>query len=164
MRVMSSLRWVSSAVAAGAAVLGLGAVAGACSSADKASGLGGSCALVTDCENGLVCVPENASEPNGARVCSNSVNAYVPGDTGTPEPDGDGIPTTLPQFDAEPVADAQGGAPQDTTTTTPSEASSPPPSMEASSPPPTEASTPPPTEASAPVEAATPESDASAHD
>jgi hypothetical protein len=152
--------------------LGLGALAtalcGACSSAEKLSAEGGECALVTDCQDGLVCVPKVASEPNGARVCSNNVSAFVPGDTGTAEPDADGIPTALPTFDAQPVPDAlassDAGAPEDATTPPPQEASSPP--MEASSPPPMEASSPPPTEASTPpVEAsAPPPADASSHD
>jgi len=155
---MSWSRSRKSAIAAGvlglAAGAGATALCGACSSAEKLAAEGGSCFLVTDCQDGLVCVPKVASQPNGARVCSNNVSSIVPGDTGTAEPDAGGIPTTLPTFDAQPVPDAlvgsDAGAPED--------AAPPPPPMEASSPPPMEASTPP-VEASAP-----PPADASSHD
>ena len=172
MRAMSSSRWVKFAHAAVrsavrsparavAVGLVLGGVAAACSSAEKLSGEGGSCSIVTDCQDGLVCVPKSANQPNGARICSNNPAAFVPMMTGTPEPDGGGIPTMLPDIDAQPVPDAlasqgpEGGEPQDATMTM---------VQEASSPPPMEASSPPPMEASAPVEAAAPVSDAAAHD
>jgi hypothetical protein len=161
---MSWSRSRKSAIAAGVLGLASGAAAtalcGACSSAEKLSGAGGACFLVTDCQEGLVCVPKVASQPNGTRVCSNNVSSIVPGDTGTQEPDAEGIPTTLPTFDAEPVPDAlmtsDGSAPEDATTPPPQQEAAPPP-MEASSPPPMEASTP-------PVEASAPPADASAHD
>jgi hypothetical protein len=168
MRAMSWSRSSSYARAAGAVGLGLGvAAAVACSSAEKLAGEGGACSLVTDCQDGLVCVPENPSQPSGSRVCSNNPSAFVPADTGTPEPDAGGIPTMLPDPDAEPVPDAlaassDGAGPQDATMTTMPEEAAPPPPAEASSPPP-EASTPP-VEASTPEEASAPVSDAAAHD
>jgi hypothetical protein len=117
------------------------ALAAACSSPAKLEGEGGACTLVTDCQQGLICVPKDANQPDGARVCSNNPMAIVPSMTGTPQPDAGGIPTTLPLVDAEPVPDAlpddEGGASPDDATTTP----------------PPEASTP--IEASAPVEAST---------
>jgi hypothetical protein len=148
---MSWSRSRKSAIAAGVLGLASGAVASeACSSAEKLSGEGGACFLVTDCQDGLVCVPKVASQPDGARVCSNNVSAIVPDNTGTPELDGgDGIPTTIPTFDAQPVPDAvtsaDGGAPEDATTSPPQEGAPPP--MEASTPP-VEASAPPPADAS----------------
>jgi hypothetical protein len=158
MRGMSSSRWVKSARLVAALGLGLGVTAIACSSAEKLSGEGGSCSLVTDCQDGLVCVPKSASQPNGSRICSNNPALFVPEGTGTAQPDGGGIPTVLPEIDAQPIPDAlasDGGHPQDATTTIPEEAAPPPP-MEASAPPPMEAST--------LVEASAPISDASAHD
>jgi len=165
---MSWSRSRKSAIAVGVLGLVLGAAAvEACSSAEKLSGEGGACFLVTDCQEGLVCVPKVASQPNGTRVCSNNVSTLVPSNTGTQEPDAEGIPTMLPTFDAEPLPDAlmtsDGGAPEDATTPPPQQEAAPPP-MEASSPP-MEASTPPPMEASTPpVEASAPPADASAHD
>ena len=166
MRAMSSSRWRKPAVALGALGLSLGAAA-SCSSAEKLSGVGGSCFLVTDCQDGLVCVLENPNQPSGSRICSNNDNAIVP-DSMAPDLPDEGIPTTIPVVDAQPVPDAlapssEGGSPEDATTTPPPpmEASSPPPPMEASTPPPMEASVP--IEASAPVEASVPVSDAS-HD
>ena len=56
--------WVSCALAVPAVVLG------ACNASPKLSAAGGACFQATDCEDGLVCVPQK----DGSRVCSSDLS------------------------------------------------------------------------------------------
>ena len=52
-------------------VVALGALPSACSTSQSAVGSGGACLTATDCQPGLVCIPQ----PNGAQsVCSNDLS------------------------------------------------------------------------------------------
>src|SRR5262245_20241554 len=50
----------------------------ACAASSSRAGAGAECFLATDCEDGLVCVPQ----PNGGRVCSSDLSRV----TGKPPP------------------------------------------------------------------------------
>jgi hypothetical protein len=90
--------------AAGLGIAVAGAVA-ACSSSAKLAGQGGQCFAATDCEDGLVCVPQ----PDGRSACTNDVSGIVHMEDAAAMPDAavrDGTMT-----DAPPPND---GAQQDT--------------------------------------------------
>ena len=101
----------------------------ACSSPAALVGAGGQCEQATDCQEGLVCIPQS----NGTRICSNDLQAIqnteidsgtdatmaIP-DSTTPLPDGTSQdvappPTDVgpPPQDTSPPPDDTGPPPQD---------------------------------------------------
>jgi hypothetical protein len=68
-RTRPALRLVALVTAAG---LSIGPFA--CSSPESLSAQGGSCTVVTDCQDGLVC----GKGPNGTRVCTNDLASLQP--------------------------------------------------------------------------------------
>lgn len=71
-----------------ALVLGV-AVLFACATPPAASGPGEECFQATDCQSGLICVPQ----PSGARVCSNDLTKVAgrpPPEAGAADAGGDG--------------------------------------------------------------------------
>ncbi len=95
---------------------------GACSSAEPLAGQGGTCSLVTDCQDGFICVPKDPKQPDGTRVCSSSTANILPAssatatatpttDSGAPpgQPAGDGgQPMSAGDGSARPPAEAGG--------------------------------------------------------
>jgi hypothetical protein len=87
-----------------AGLVGLAAVA-ACSSPAALLGQGGQCLQTTDCENGLVCVPQ---PNNGPKICSSNLATTV-----STEEAGTTAPTDAPTGDGN-VAPGDGAPPGDT--------------------------------------------------
>jgi hypothetical protein len=61
----------------------------ACSTQPAASGAGEECFQATDCQSGLICVPQ----PSGARLCSNDLSKVAgrpPPEAGAADTGGDG--------------------------------------------------------------------------
>lgn len=96
-RARATLAWASAGVLAGAVGLLF-----ACAQESSLVGPGGECFLASDCQAGLVCVPQ----PNGARQCS----ADLTGFQGNPPPEAGGD-TAVP-------GDAANDSPQDTSVVT----------------------------------------------
>jgi hypothetical protein len=117
-----------------------------CSSAETLAGQGGTCSLVTDCQDGLVCVPKDPNQPNGARICSSSTMNILPAATAmataTATPDS-GAPPGEPPVDG---GSSNPTPPGDGSARAPDEAGGP--TVEAGRPPPVDAQ--PPQEAEAP--------------
>ena len=92
-------------------LLAMTAAAMACSSPAALVGQGGACEVATDCQNGLICIPE---KNDAGSVCSNNLNSVQqlpptpPGaDAGTTSDDAEAnedavglIPTSLPDATA----------------------------------------------------------------
>lgn len=96
----------------------------ACSEAPKPVGQGGACALTSDCDVGLFCVPQNG----GARICTGDVSSIMKptqpppsGDAGRDGGDGgdagptDGGGSDAPDDSSGPPVDG-GGPPPDAAT------------------------------------------------
>lgn len=71
---------MAAAAAAGGALLGVVVLFG-CSASPKLVGQGGECAVSTDCDLGLVCVPQKSG-----RICTNDVSSIA---KATPAPSSD---------------------------------------------------------------------------
>ncbi|MGH7272783.1 MAG: hypothetical protein ACREJ3_20325 [Polyangiaceae bacterium] len=73
--------------------------AAACSSPAPLAGQGGTCMVVTDCEDGLVCVPAKRGQPNGTRICSSDTSTLVPSAPAMSGMDGSAQRDGAPPFD-----------------------------------------------------------------
>ena len=114
----------------------------ACGTAAKLVGQGGECEQATDCEDGLVCVPEK----DGSHKCDSDLS----GIQAPPEvPDAAGKDAT--------AADASTDGSSGTDATQPDDVSAPPPDT---SPPPADVTAPPPDTSVPPVDAAQPDTSA----
>ncbi len=92
-------------------MLALTAIAAACASSASKVGAGAECFLASDCEDGLVCVPQ----PNGGRVCSNDISRVA----GRPPAEGGAGDANVADATDAPVNDAPADSPpQDTGTDT----------------------------------------------
>lgn len=89
--------WVSAGVLAGA-----GGLLFACAQESSPVGPGGECFLASDCQAGLVCVPQ----PNGARACSSDLTGF------------EGNPPAEAGGDTAVPGDAPDDSPQDTSVVT----------------------------------------------
>jgi hypothetical protein len=110
----------------------LGAASGACSSAEKLQGQGGICFQVSDCQEGLACVPQK----DGSRICTNDLTPIQmaaeagggakPDAAGDASGDGAASDATTPTDSAMPVdtgtPSADTGTPPLPDTGSPSEA------------------------------------------
>jgi hypothetical protein len=92
-----------------------GAAIGACSSAEKLQGQGGICFQVSDCEQGLACVPQK----DGSRICSNDLTPIQMAAEA-----GGGIPDAAPEGSGD-GATGDATAPMDSPSTADTAASPP---------------------------------------
>jgi hypothetical protein len=81
----------------------------ACSTKNQLVGAGQACFLATDCEPGLVCVPQE----NGGRLCSDDLTR-VAGDTPPEAGPADAATPDAPQNDAPSDSPPNDTGPQDT--------------------------------------------------
>lgn len=81
----------------------------ACATSSSRAGAGEECFLASDCEDGLVCVPQ----ANGGRVCSNDISR-VAGKPPTGEPPSEAGADAAEAGPDAPVEDAPMDAPGDT--------------------------------------------------
>lgn len=106
-------RGLRRAVAVAALLLVPAALALACSSSPALVAAGGECFAASDCQPGLVCVPQR----NGPRVCSSDLSQI----TGRPPAGGDAAmteagedaPTDAPPADAPPLETGTDAGPKD---------------------------------------------------
>jgi hypothetical protein len=122
------LTWLSAALGACFAAL---AVDSACSSTASLVAAGGACELASDCEEGLVCIPDTSSATG--RSCSSDLSSIQETefpDTGTDatmEGDGsdDGAATTYPTGDDGGGSSPDATMPQDSGSTPPQDSGTP---------------------------------------
>jgi hypothetical protein len=123
------------ALAAGAVGCVLAGAFGGCSSAEKLQGQGGVCFTVSDCEEGLACVPQK----DGSRLCSSDLTPIqmaaeaggkIPDAAADSGDDGGASDATAPADSSMPVdtgtPPADTGAPPADTGAPPADTGSPP--------------------------------------
>jgi len=107
------------------ATVALAALTPGCSSQEQLQGEGGQCTQATDCQEGLVCIPQ----PDGTRKCSGDLGAIQPdaggaGDATAPKDGGKGDAATPPADGGTPPQD--GGTPPKDSGSPPQDSGSPP--------------------------------------
>ncbi|MDB4946667.1 MAG: hypothetical protein JWP97_6201 [Labilithrix sp.] len=84
--------------AAGVLIAALTLATGACNTGSEQAAAGGTCFTASDCQPGLVCIPQK----DGARVCSNDLTSV----TGKPPPEGDAAAGDAAVFDGNAPSDS----------------------------------------------------------